>query len=153
MFASRTAIGLFLAACTALASAGCGEDGQKVDTRGATLFAERCAGCHSLDAAGTEGSNPEERVAGPNLDNRRETKDQVLYAIRNGGFSGAIMPQNIVVGKDAEEVAEFVAKYAGKSATGPPGLTPGGGANEARGTTGQSGGTGSSSKSKSGSGN
>jgi cytochrome c551 len=141
------AIGVALMAC-ALAAAGCGEDGQKVDSRGATLFAERCAGCHTLDAAGTEGSNPDERVAGPNFDNRRETKDQVLYAIRNGGFSGAIMPQNIVVGDDAEAVAEFVAEYAGKSATGPPGLTPGGGANEASssgqggaGATGQSGGS------------
>ena len=55
----------------------------------------------------------------------------MLYAIRNGGFSGAIMPQNIVVGEDAEAVAEFVAEYAGKSAKGPPGLTPGGGQNEA----------------------
>ena len=119
-------------AVAGLATAGCGEDGQEVDSRGATLFAERCAGCHTLEAAGTEGSNPEERVAGPNLNNRLETKDQVLYAIRNGGFSGAIMPQNIVVGKDAEEVADFVAKYAGKSATSPPGLTPGGGSNEAQ---------------------
>jgi cytochrome c551 len=151
MSAPRMAIALAVAAC-ALATTGCGEDGQKVDTRGATLFAERCAGCHTLEAAGTEGSNPEERVAGPNLNNRRETEDQVLYAIRNGGFSGAIMPQNIVVGKDAEAVAEFVAKYAGKSATGPPGLTPAEGANETSGTTGQSGSTGSSSKSKSGSG-
>jgi mono/diheme cytochrome c family protein len=116
-----------VAACAllGLAAAGCG-DGQDVDTRGAELFAERCAGCHTLEAAGTEGSNPEERVAGPNLNNRKETADQVLYAIRNGGFSGAIMPQNIVLGKDAEAVAEFVAQYAGKSAKGPPGLTPGG---------------------------
>ena len=30
------------------------------------------------------------------------------------------MPQNIVVGKDAEEVAEFVAKYAGTKAKSPP---------------------------------
>ena len=142
MFAPRTAIALALAACTALVSAGCGEDGQQVDTRGATLFAERCAGCHTLEAAGTEGSNPEERVAGPNLNNRRETKDQVLYAIRNGGFSGAIMPQNVVVGRDAEAVAEFVARYAGKSAKSPPGLTP-------TGATGASGSTGSSSTSKS----
>ena len=37
----------------------------------------------------------------------------VIYAIRNGGFSGAIMPQNIVVGADAQKVAAFVAKYAG----------------------------------------
>ena len=116
----------------ALAATGCGQD-QEVDSRGATLFAERCAGCHTLKAAGTEGSNPEERVAGPNLDNRRETKDQVLYAIRNGGFSGSIMPQNIVVGEDAEAVADFVARYAGRSSEGPPGLTPGAGQNEAQG--------------------
>ena len=31
----------------------------------------------------------------------------MLYAIRNGGFSGAIMPENIVVGDDAQEVAEI----------------------------------------------
>ena len=86
------------------------------------MFAERCGGCHTLAAAGTEGSNPQERVAGPNLNARRETRDQVLYAIRNGGFSGAIMPQNIVVGEEAEAVAEFVAEYAGKDATEPPGL-------------------------------
>jgi mono/diheme cytochrome c family protein len=127
----RIAAAVALAAF-ALAATGCGQD-QVEDTRGATLFAERCAGCHTLEAAGTEGSNPDERVAGPNLNNRRETKDQVLYAIRNGGFSGSIMPQNIVVGEDAEAVAEFVAKYAGQSAEGPPGLTPGGGQNEARG--------------------
>jgi mono/diheme cytochrome c family protein len=144
----RLALTAAIAAC-ALVVAGCGEDGQEVDSRGATLFAERCAGCHTLEAAGTEGTNPEERVAGPNLDQRRETKEQVLYAIRNGGFSGAIMPQNVVVGEDAEAVAEFVAEYAGKSAKSPPGLTPGGGANEgadteAQGGSGQNGGGGGS---------
>ena len=40
----------------------------------------------------------------------------MLYAIRNGGFSGAIMPENIVVGKEANDVAAFLAKYAGRSA-------------------------------------
>ncbi len=30
------------------------------------------------------------------------------------------MPQNIVVGTDAEKVAAFVAKYAGKDAKSPP---------------------------------
>ena len=34
-----------------------------------------------------------------------------LYAIRNGGFSSGPMPQNIVVGEEAEAVAEFLAKY------------------------------------------
>ena len=122
----------------ALAATGCGSDGQEVDSRGATLFAERCAGCHTLEAAGTEGSNPQERVAGPNLNNRHETKDQVLYAIRNGGFSGAIMPQNIVVGEDAEAVADFVSRYAGKSASKTPAFNTGG-------ATGNNGATGSSS--------
>jgi len=120
----RTAL---IAAIAALAvvAAGCGGNGREVDSRGAELFAERCGGCHTLEAAGTDGTNPEQRVTGPNLNARRETKDQVLYAIRNGGFSGAIMPQNIVVGEDAEAVAEFVAENAGQDATAPPGLSPG----------------------------
>jgi mono/diheme cytochrome c family protein len=120
---SRTALIVAIAAL-AVVAAGCG-NGREVDSRGAELFAERCGGCHTLAAAGTEGSNPEQRVAGPNLNARRETADQVLYAIRNGGFSGAIMPQNIVVGEDAKAVAEFVAEYAGRDATEPPGLSPG----------------------------
>jgi hypothetical protein len=45
----------------------------------------------------------------------------VIYAIRNGGFSGAIMPQNIVVGADAQKVTAFVAKYAGKNVVNSPG--------------------------------
>ena len=40
----------------------------------------------------------------------------MLFAIRNGGFSGAIMPANIVVGRDAEDVALFVERYAGQKA-------------------------------------
>src|SRR5688500_19282427 len=74
----RSRIALVIAvAALGLAATGCGEDGQEVDSRGAELFAERCSGCHTLEAAGTEGSNPEERVAGPNLHNRKETKSQV----------------------------------------------------------------------------
>jgi mono/diheme cytochrome c family protein len=92
--------------------------------RGAELFADRCSGCHTLEAAGTEGSatkvRDRERTDGPNFNTRPEEKDSVLYAIRNGGFSGAIMPENIVVGEDAEAVAEFLAKYAGRDAPRPP---------------------------------
>jgi mono/diheme cytochrome c family protein len=110
-----------LAGVAALASA-CGSEGVQVDDRGAQLFAERCAGCHTLTAAGTHGSVGE-RISGPNLNYRKETQTTVLYAIRNGGFSGAIMPQNVVVGKDAEDVAAFVAKYAGTKAKSPPAPT------------------------------
>ena len=110
-----------LGAVAAVASA-CGSEGVQVNDRGAHLFAERCAGCHTLAAAGTHGS-VNERISGPNLNYRKETQTTVLYAIRNGGFSGAIMPQNIVVGKDAEAVAAFVAKYAGTKAKSPPAPT------------------------------
>jgi mono/diheme cytochrome c family protein len=119
----------------ALPASGCGTSGVEVASndptyKGAEIFQERCGGCHTFDFAGTEGSatkvNSREYKDGPNFNQRKEKYDDVLYAIRNGGFSGAIMPQNIVVGKDAEAVAEFVAQYAGKSAKGPPGLTPGG---------------------------
>src|SRR3954464_565782 len=87
---------------------------------GAVLFAQHCSGCHTLSYAGTQGSatnvRNRERVDGPNFDQRKEQADQVLYAIRNGGFSGAIMPENILVGEDAKAVAEFVAKYSGGGA-------------------------------------
>ena len=110
----------FLAAAPILAAAliagGCDSGGRQVDSRGAQLFSERCAGCHTLTPAGTRGSISGERPTGPNLDKRKLSKDEALYAIRNGGFSGAIMPQNIVVGKEAEAVARFVAKYAGQDA-------------------------------------
>ena len=59
--------------------------------RGAQLFVERCSGCHTLKAAGTQGSavkaNKREYKDGPNFDQRKETKENVLYAIRNGGYS------------------------------------------------------------------
>ncbi|HEX5894083.1 MAG TPA: c-type cytochrome [Solirubrobacterales bacterium] len=112
---------LLLIAVAAVATvAGCGTEGVELadndpDFEGAQLFAERCSGCHTLSAAGTQGTaNRSERVQGPDLDLRTETVEDVIYAIRNGGFSGAIMPQNIVVGEDAEKVAAFVAKYAGQ---------------------------------------
>ena len=44
----------------------------------------------------------------------------MLYAIENGGFSSGPMPQDIVVGEEAEKVADFVAKYSGRDASSPP---------------------------------
>lgn len=96
---------------------------------GARLFADRCAGCHTMDVVGAQGGatkvRDRERVDGPNFNVRRENVDTVLYAIRNGGYSGAIMPENIVVGKDAEDVAAFLAKYAGTPSGRPGGNPPG----------------------------
>ena len=84
------------------------------------LFYERCSGCHTLEAANAYGSKPEgqlqggERTNGPNFNERKEAKDDVLFAIRNGGFSGAIMPANIVTGADAEAVADVPGKVLGQ---------------------------------------
>jgi mono/diheme cytochrome c family protein len=92
--------------------------------QGAVIFNMRCSGCHTFDAAGTSGSKSKrevkggERTNGPNFNTRQEQKEDVLFAIRNGGFSGAIMPANIAVGDDAQKVAEFVATYAGKNKSG-----------------------------------
>jgi mono/diheme cytochrome c family protein len=108
-------------ACSALA-ASCGEESIQLaqsdpDYEGAKIFEQRCSGCHTLSAAGTQGSavqvNSREYKDGPNFNQRAETKEQVLYAIFNGGFSSGPMPQDIVVGEDAEKVADFVAKYSG----------------------------------------
>jgi mono/diheme cytochrome c family protein len=113
-------LGLSTAAiAVALALGACGTEGIEVAEddptyQGAVLFAERCSGCHTMKAVGAQGSaNRELRNQGPNLDERTETVEDVLYAIRNGGFSGAIMPQNILVGDEAEAVAQFVSEYAG----------------------------------------
>jgi mono/diheme cytochrome c family protein len=113
-----------VAAALGLSACGFGEEGISVsdeNREGAVLFADHCAGCHTLSAAGAQGSgNRGERTQGPNLDQRVETYDDALFAIQNGGFSGAIMPQNIVVGEEAKEVAKFVAKYAGSEAEDAP---------------------------------
>jgi mono/diheme cytochrome c family protein len=117
---------MVIAAALGLAACGYGEEGLAVsksepDYNGAVLFSTHCSGCHTLSAAGTQGSgNRGERTQGPNFNQREEEYPDVLYAIENGGFSGAIMPQNIVVGKEAEEVAKFVAKYAGEAAENSP---------------------------------
>ena len=88
--------------------------------RGGKLFVQRCSGCHTLRTAGAEGSavkvNTRERKDGPNFNARKEDKADVLYAIRNGGFSSSPMPQDIVVGQDAEDVANFLSKYSGADA-------------------------------------
>lgn len=111
------------AACVVLGA--CGSQGDQVAKTspyysGSVLFHDRCSGCHTLSVVGAEGSatSIKDRVKtnGPNFNIRKENVEQVLYAIRNGGFSGAIMPENIVVGEDAQKVAEFLAHYSGAQA-------------------------------------
>jgi mono/diheme cytochrome c family protein len=109
----------------AVALGACGTQGIQLSKhspyyKGAALFLQRCSGCHTLATVGAEGSatsiKDRLRTNGPNFDFRKEQYAQIIYAIHNGGFSGAIMPQNIVVGVQAREVAEFLAKYSGLQA-------------------------------------
>ena len=107
----------------ALALGACGSEGIQLaeddpNYEGARLFDENCAGCHTLTAAGALGSATDvgsrEKRDGPNFDERQESVEDVLYAIRNGGFSSQPMPQDILTGEDAQKVAEFVAEYSGR---------------------------------------
>ena len=110
---------LAVAAILGLSACGFGEEGISVsksepEYKGAQLFAANCSGCHTLSASGSQGTgNRGTRTQGPNLDQRKETLESALFAIENGGYSGAIMPQNIVVGEEADAVARFVARYSG----------------------------------------
>src|SRR6478672_814354 len=120
-----------LLACAATLGA-CGTDEVRVAKtspyyKGAIAFRIHCSGCHSLSAVGAQGSatsiGNRVKTSGPDFNIRKENAEQVLYAIRNGGFSGAIMPENIVVGEEAEAIAKFLAAYSGKSAANAPAAT------------------------------
>jgi cytochrome c551 len=132
----RTAPVLIAAIAATLAVAACGTERIQIpasdtsyhaDSAAAQLFNQRCGGCHTFTYAGTfgSGSNPRtyEDINGPNFNVRCERPAiRVLYAIENGGFSGEYMPQNVVVGKQAREVAMFVSKFSGGQAPPEPGV-------------------------------
>ena len=106
----------------------CGSQGIEVASsdpemrEAAKIFDLHCSGCHSMTAAGAQGSASDvfdrEYKDGPNFNQRKEDYEQVLYAIRNGGFSSGPMPQNIVTGREAELVAKFVEQYSGNTSGG-----------------------------------
>jgi mono/diheme cytochrome c family protein len=90
------------------------------EKRGRELFGEHCGFCHTLAAANAIGK------IGPNLDTLQPAQSLVLHTILNGCLqnppSGSsetclgngTMPANILQGRDASDVAKFVAKVAGK---------------------------------------
>jgi mono/diheme cytochrome c family protein len=90
------------------------------ELHGRQLFVNHCGSCHTLEAAGTVGQ------VGPNLSDIAVDEADVLHAIRTGGGRHAKgqetgpsgnMPRNLVTGKDAQDVAAFVAANAGGSST------------------------------------
>jgi cbb3-type cytochrome c oxidase subunit III len=111
--------GALLALATALLAAGCGTGGisKSGDTdKGKTLFLAKCAGCHTLAAAGSHGTQ------GPNLDDafaydRRQGFKQVTIeqVVRDQiELAEPPMPANLVTGTDADDVAAYVALVAGR---------------------------------------
>lgn len=87
---------------------------------GRELFGQHCAFCHTLAAANAIGK------IGPNLDTLQPAESLVLHTILNGCLqkppSGSsqtclgygTMPANVLQGQQADQVAKFVAKVAGK---------------------------------------
>ncbi|HEY7960919.1 MAG TPA: c-type cytochrome [Solirubrobacteraceae bacterium] len=125
--------GITLVFASIAVAGACGSQGIQVSQsdpyyHGAVLFRDHCSGCHTLSVVGAQGSatsiKDRLRTNGPNFNVRKENTEQVLYAIRNGGFSGAIMPENIVVGGDAQAIASFLAKYSGLQAAKVPTIEP-----------------------------
>ena len=118
----------------ALLLSACGTGGSVVNAssdkeNGRKMFQEKCAGCHTLAAAGSTGT------IGPNLDDsfaesRYEgfkesaildiVHDQIKfpgqYPVRQNDpeYLQANMPANLVTGQDAIDVAAFVAANAGR---------------------------------------
>lgn len=103
----------------ALFVAGCGTGGKATGAgdqqNGQRLYQAKCAGCHVLAAAGSQGTT------GPNL-------DDAFRAVRQQGFAESTienvvllqirqpsppMPDDLVTGQDAQDVAAFVAATAG----------------------------------------
>jgi mono/diheme cytochrome c family protein len=89
---------------------------------GRELFGAHCGVCHTLAAANAVGK------VGPNLDTIQPSQDLVVHTIANGCFQTpppsdtastclgqGNMPALILQGKQAQEVASFVAKVAGKA--------------------------------------
>lgn len=91
------------------------------EKKGRVLFGDHCAVCHTLAAANANGK------VGPNLDVLKPPASLVLRTINNGCLQKPAstsdpqnclgqgnMPAQIVQGKDAADVAQFVGKVAGK---------------------------------------
>lgn len=80
-------------------------DGSADNKRAKQLFVGTCGSCHVLAAAGTKGT------AGPSLDDKEYTPARVEKQIAEGGET---MQAGYFKGKDAKDVAAYVAEVAGK---------------------------------------
>ena len=116
-------------------ASGCGAESSAEITggfqdRGRQIFNAKCGTCHKLAQAASQGNQ------GPNLDtafaaaraagmDEETIKGVTLYQIYHPrpsvkGYPAVSMPANIVTGNDAEDVAAYIARYAGVPGAKPP---------------------------------
>lgn len=129
----RPLLALAALAGVVMAASGCGTTSAD-ETRGRILFVQKCGVCHTLAQAGTTAQ------IGPNLDDAfaaarevGENSDTVegivaaqVESPRPVNANAAVsMPPDIVEGQDLDDVAAYVAKYAGVPGAAPP-QVPGG---------------------------
>lgn len=83
--------------------------------KGRELFAHTCGGCHTLAAVKAVGRiGPNLDVLVPNVPTYEQRRAFVLSTILEGPALGkGNMPAELFVGKEAEDVAAFVAAVAG----------------------------------------
>lgn len=130
---TRPLLALAALALLALAGAGCGTEKPDVE-RGRQLFVESCGTCHTLAQAGTTAT------IGPDLDDafaaaRASGQDadtiegvvasQIDFPRPSTGNPSVSMPADLVSGQDLDDVAAYVAEYAGVPGAAPP-RVPGG---------------------------
>jgi len=112
LLAASTAAAVFLAACAN------GSTGDADLVAGKKLFVQKCGACHVLERAGTKG------VVGPNLDaafaqslqegfGETAVRGMVLQQI-DIVRRGSKMPEDLVTGDDARDVAAYVATVVAK---------------------------------------
>jgi mono/diheme cytochrome c family protein len=77
--------------------------------QGKQVFLQTCSSCHTLDAANARG------VTGPDLDDLAPLdEERVLNAIEIGGTGEGRMPPRLLEGENAQLVAAYVARVAGR---------------------------------------
>lgn len=125
----------------ALALAGCGTGGRVTHgdiTHGKQVFLDKCQTCHTLADAGSTGTrgpnldtafafmrdaaNAGDRFCGSTIEN--VVRDQIRFPSHNDIPSQYVMPADLVKGRNADDVAAYVASVAGaqpgKQATAQP---------------------------------
>jgi cytochrome c2 len=121
---------------TGALAAGCGTGDADVE-RGRILFIQKCGTCHVMAEAGTSAQ------VGPDLDDafgpaRAAGMDgdtiegivatQIQYPRPGTGNPAVSMPADLVTGNDLDDVAAYVARYAGVPGAAPPEVPGGPGA-------------------------